>query len=271
MNQCSAIGHGRRLRISNVTQARQKASDRALSNLEFLVADAELAHLEHGAYDRIMCSSGMLYLQHIEAAVGRFHDWLKPGGQLLFNTPQVHMLLSRCPESSRCLTRHCPQEPCVPATSCFYDLVRDKLGVSLADAAAPLGTSALVDEVLAAAGFAAVTVRLLQPSQALLQQKKEIVTLRLWTCLQVDSTDEVILYKDCDATMYAQRTWNSLSGDAVMTPLHGLVDHGQLQALQQEYLSMVRVMAEPWQSAAGVQNPYVMLWCTATKVAMAPG
>lgn len=83
--------------------------------------------------------------------------------------------------------------------------------------------------------------------------------------LQVDTTEEHILYKDCDALDYAHRTWRSLSSNAIMTPLNGLVSLEQLQELEPTYLNVVQAMAGPWETADGVQNPYVMLWCSATK------
>ena len=70
-------------------QAQKKAATGNLSNLEFVLSDAETAEFPEGTFDRLLCSSGMLYLQHIGAAVHRFHSWLKPGGEVHFNTPQV--------------------------------------------------------------------------------------------------------------------------------------------------------------------------------------
>ena len=83
--------------------------------------------------------------------------------------------------------------------------------------------------------------------------------------LQVDATEEHILYKDCDALDYAHKTWRSLSSNAIMTPLNALVSSGQLQEVEPTYLNVVQAMAGPWESVDGVQNPYVMLWCSATK------
>lgn len=70
-------------------QAQMKAATSNLSNLGFLLLDAETAEFPEGTFDRLLCSSGMLYLQHIGAAVHRFHNWLKPAGELHFNTPQA--------------------------------------------------------------------------------------------------------------------------------------------------------------------------------------
>lgn len=83
--------------------------------------------------------------------------------------------------------------------------------------------------------------------------------------LQVHTTEEHILYKNCDALGYAQKTWRSLSSNAIMTPLNALVSSEQLQELEPTYLDAVQAMAGPWETIDGVQNPYVMLWCSATK------
>lgn len=40
-------------------------------------------------YDTILCSSGMLYLQDVQAAIEKFSSWLEEDGMLCFNTPQV--------------------------------------------------------------------------------------------------------------------------------------------------------------------------------------
>ena len=72
-------------------QAQKKAATSNLSNLKFLLLDVETAEFSEGTFDRLLCSSGMLYLQHIGAAVHRFHSWLKPGGEIHFNTPQASL------------------------------------------------------------------------------------------------------------------------------------------------------------------------------------
>ena len=62
-------------------QAQKKAATSNLSNLEFVLLDEETAEFPEGTFDRLLCLSGMLYLQHIGAAVHRFRSWLKPCGQ----------------------------------------------------------------------------------------------------------------------------------------------------------------------------------------------
>ena len=84
------MGFMEKLTVHGV-QARAKAAAASLSNIDFVTADAESANFEEAAFDCVLCSSGMLYMQDIGAAVQRFHRWLKPGGALHFNTPQVRL------------------------------------------------------------------------------------------------------------------------------------------------------------------------------------
>lgn len=59
------------------------------ANVDFLLADAEAVSFPEHSFDLILCSNGMAYLQDIPAAVKKFNSWLKPGGKLCFNNPQV--------------------------------------------------------------------------------------------------------------------------------------------------------------------------------------
>jgi len=70
-------------------QAERKAKQLGLDNLELRQADAEDVVFGDETFDSILCSSAMIYLQHIDRALQRFAAWLKPGGSLCFNTPQV--------------------------------------------------------------------------------------------------------------------------------------------------------------------------------------
>ena len=72
-------------------QARKKAAVLGLEkeSLRFLLADVESANFPESKFHLITCSSGMLYLQHHQQALESMLSWLKPGGNLCFNTPQV--------------------------------------------------------------------------------------------------------------------------------------------------------------------------------------
>ena len=73
-------------------QAEKKANHLGLENLTWQQVDAEKVSFPEETFDIILCSSAMLYLQNIEGALKRFVAWLKPGGKLCINTPQVRQL-----------------------------------------------------------------------------------------------------------------------------------------------------------------------------------
>ena len=75
----------------NVVQAREKAAASGIEedHLQFVSADAESVTFPEESFHLITCSSGMLYIQNHEQALKRMLKWLKPGGKLCFNTPQV--------------------------------------------------------------------------------------------------------------------------------------------------------------------------------------
>lgn len=52
------------------------------------------------------------------------------------------------------------QEPCVPATAVFYELVAQAFGIELADAAEPLATAEIVKRQCLLSGFKDVQVSL---------------------------------------------------------------------------------------------------------------
>lgn len=80
--------------MRDMLQAQAKAKLLNLTNCFFIQADAETAELPAKAYDAVFCSSAMLYMQDIPPVISRIHYWLKPGGSLYFNTPQVPPLAS---------------------------------------------------------------------------------------------------------------------------------------------------------------------------------
>ena len=57
--------------------------------MEYFVQDVETASFPNNAFDCILCSNGMAYLQHPQATLQRFRSWLCPGGKLAFNSPLV--------------------------------------------------------------------------------------------------------------------------------------------------------------------------------------
>lgn len=69
-------------------QAREKATQQGLGSLKLVEGDLESITYDE-AFDTILMSAALPYLQDIPAALARFRSWLKPGGRFLCNTPQV--------------------------------------------------------------------------------------------------------------------------------------------------------------------------------------
>ena len=95
-------------------QAREKAREAGLTNMDLLCQDIETATFSSQSFDHILCSNGMAYLQRPAATLQLFHSWLSPGGSLCFNNPLVNLTcLSQCP----CLrTSHVARQACIEAT-----------------------------------------------------------------------------------------------------------------------------------------------------------
>jgi 2-polyprenyl-3-methyl-5-hydroxy-6-metoxy-1,4-benzoquinol methylase len=126
----------------------QEPEEAGILNLYLRQADAENIIFEEESFDSILCSSAMIYLQHIDVALQRFLSWLKPGGKLCFNTPQVNLQYSATYYIVQQHLHHCIvqpslhivtimimdfrlQEPCVPATAIFYSILAEKVGLQL--------------------------------------------------------------------------------------------------------------------------------------------
>ena len=59
------------------------------ANLSFHKADAQTAKFEAASFDVILCSNALIYMLDVPAALKLWAGWLRPGGKLCFNTPQV--------------------------------------------------------------------------------------------------------------------------------------------------------------------------------------
>jgi SAM-dependent methyltransferase len=70
-----------------------------LHNVEWVLGDAEVIDFPERSFDVVTCSSAMLYLEDIPTAISRMRRWLRPGGRLVFNTPQVCELMGLGPSS----------------------------------------------------------------------------------------------------------------------------------------------------------------------------
>ena len=70
-------------------QAVAKAGQLKAANVEFVVADVEEYTFPDRSFDAILSSSAIPYLQNVPSTFQRFFAWCKPGGSLVFNTPEV--------------------------------------------------------------------------------------------------------------------------------------------------------------------------------------
>ena len=151
-------------------QAVAKAGQLKATNVEFIVADVEDYTFPDGSFDAILSSSAIPYLQHIPRTFERFHAWLRKGGRLVFNTPEVRIAHHLMRWSS-----HHPLpfkvEPKIPrgvqsveygasfALTTLYQLVMERYpDVRLVDAAAETGVPDRLERALYGAGFSTVEV-----------------------------------------------------------------------------------------------------------------
>ncbi|WP_083776751.1 class I SAM-dependent methyltransferase [Acaryochloris marina] len=65
--------------------ARQKAAALGLTNVDFLVADAEDLNFPAGSFDHLFCSSALIWMSDLPKALRLWHRVLKPGGLLGFH------------------------------------------------------------------------------------------------------------------------------------------------------------------------------------------
>lgn len=85
--------------------------------------------------------------------------------------------------------------------------------------------------------------------------------------VQIDESQEEIVYAGGIAE-YAEKTWRSLTSNAIMTPLDDLIEAEQLDALKPEFMDAVHDVTRSWQiTEKSLHNPYIMLWCSAVKPA----
>ena len=66
-------------------QARQKAEEMGLRNIEWRKADADYLDFEAERFDTIFCSSALVYFRDIARSLKSWHRWLKPNGTAVFS------------------------------------------------------------------------------------------------------------------------------------------------------------------------------------------
>ena len=113
-----------------LNQAQQKIDELGLKNIELIEADAEYIDFEDESFDIIFCSTAIVYLKDIPAALKKWHCWLKKGGLLGF---------------SSCSKESC-EAPIVIAACAKY-------GIAIANINEPTGSSENCCNLLTEAGF----------------------------------------------------------------------------------------------------------------------
>ncbi len=68
-----------------LAKAREKVAALGLSNIEFQLADAEALNFPANSFDRVLCSSALIWMADIPAALRLWYQFLKPGGLIGFH------------------------------------------------------------------------------------------------------------------------------------------------------------------------------------------
>jgi arsenite methyltransferase len=113
-----------------LNQAQQKINELELRNIELIEADADYINFEDESFDIIICSTAIVYLKDIPAALKNWYHWLRKDGLLGFSS--------------------CSQESCeapIVIAACA------KYGIAIANINEPTGTSENCRNLLIEAGF----------------------------------------------------------------------------------------------------------------------
>ncbi|MBB2202091.1 class I SAM-dependent methyltransferase [Gluconacetobacter tumulisoli] len=70
-----------------LAEARRKAADVGVRNIDFVLADAERLHFPDRSFDQIFCASSLVLMSDIPRALRHWCDLLRPGGGIAFDTP----------------------------------------------------------------------------------------------------------------------------------------------------------------------------------------
>jgi ubiquinone/menaquinone biosynthesis C-methylase UbiE len=118
-------------------QARRKASEANLPNLELILGDAETVEFAADRFDVILCSAAIVWLKDIPATLRRWSHFLKPAGLMAFNG------FSESSFVEEVLLRR----------------VARKHGIPLRNPHLPTGTAERCAALLHSAGFTAIEVK----------------------------------------------------------------------------------------------------------------
>ena len=70
-----------------LAEARRKAAEAELRNIDFALGDAERLDLPRASFDRLVCASALVLMSDIPRALHHWSSLLKPGGIIAFDTP----------------------------------------------------------------------------------------------------------------------------------------------------------------------------------------
>lgn len=68
-------------------RARDKVNTLGLTNIEFMLADAEVLNFPANSFDRILCANAFPWIENKAAALSQWKRFLKPGGLIGIHTP----------------------------------------------------------------------------------------------------------------------------------------------------------------------------------------
>jgi ubiquinone/menaquinone biosynthesis C-methylase UbiE len=120
-------------------QARCKIEALELSNIELMLADAEALNFPANSFDRVLCSSALIWMTDIPAALRLWHQFLKPDGLIGFHAFADTAFVG----------------------GVIVQKVAKKYGISLA-LSEPTGTVEKCHDLLASAGFEAIEINVEQ-------------------------------------------------------------------------------------------------------------
>lgn len=84
--------------------AQRRADEARLANIRFEQGNAEHPGYEASSFDRLFCASALVLMSDINASLRCWHDLLKPGGTIAFDTPAKPFGFSQ--RASKAALRH---------------------------------------------------------------------------------------------------------------------------------------------------------------------
>lgn len=120
-----------------LSQARRKIEEAGLQNIELIEVDADYLNFSDESFDAILCSSSIVWLSDIPAALRNWYQWLKKGGLVSFSCYSETSFMTPV------IVRVCAQ---------VY-------GISLPNWNEPLGTPEKCHKLLQEAGFQDIEVK----------------------------------------------------------------------------------------------------------------